>query len=53
MAGIIRRKPSGVALIDHEVGRLLAVLEEAGLAEDTLVVFSSEDRTTDTLLVVI
>lgn len=31
-----------IALIDHEVGRILAALEEAGLAEDTLVVFSSD-----------
>lgn len=31
-----------IALIDHEVGRILAALEAAGLAEDTLVVFSSD-----------
>lgn len=31
-----------IALVDHEVGRILAALEEAGLAEDTLVVFSSD-----------
>ena len=31
-----------IALVDHEVGRILAALEEAGLADDTLVVFSSD-----------
>ncbi len=31
-----------IALIDHEVGRILASLDAAGLAEDTLVVFSSD-----------
>jgi len=31
-----------IALIDNEVGRILAALEEAGLAENTLVVFSSD-----------
>ena len=31
-----------IALIDHEVGRILNALEQAGLAQDTLVVFSSD-----------
>ncbi|WBB58510.1 sulfatase-like hydrolase/transferase [Streptomyces sp. WMMC500] len=31
-----------VALIDDEVGRILAALDEAGLADDTLVVFTSD-----------
>ena len=31
-----------IALIDHEIGRILTALDEAGLAEDTLVVFSSD-----------
>ena len=31
-----------IALIDYEVGRILAALDVAGLAEDTLVVFSSD-----------
>ncbi len=31
-----------IALVDYEVGRILASLEEAGLADDTLVVFSSD-----------
>ncbi len=31
-----------IALIDHEVGRILAALKAAGLAENTLVVFSSD-----------
>ncbi|MGP3937402.1 sulfatase family protein [Nonomuraea sp. KM88] len=31
-----------VSLVDDEVGRILAVLEEEGLAEDTLVVFTSD-----------
>ena len=31
-----------IALIDHEVGRILQALEAAGLAEDTLVVFTSD-----------
>jgi len=31
-----------VSLIDHQVGRMLAVLDELGLADDTLVVFSSD-----------
>ncbi|MEQ8343631.1 MAG: sulfatase-like hydrolase/transferase [Marinovum algicola] len=31
-----------IALIDHEVGRILAALEVAGMAENTLVVFSSD-----------
>jgi len=31
-----------IALVDYEVGRMLAALEAAGLAEDTLVVFSSD-----------
>lgn len=31
-----------IAFIDHEVGRILAALAQAGLAEDTLVVFSSD-----------
>jgi len=31
-----------IALIDHEVGRILEALDKAGLAEDTLVVFTSD-----------
>jgi arylsulfatase A-like enzyme len=31
-----------VALIDDEVGRILRVLEDAGLADDTLVIFTSD-----------
>ena len=31
-----------VSLVDDEVGRILAVLEEEGLAEDTIVVFTSD-----------
>ena len=31
-----------IALIDHEVGRMLEALETAGLAENTLVVFTSD-----------
>lgn len=31
-----------VALVDHEVGRILDELDKAGLTEDTLVVFSSD-----------
>jgi len=31
-----------IALVDYEVGRILAALEAAGLADDTLVVFSSD-----------
>ncbi len=31
-----------IALIDHEVGRILAALGAAGLAEETLVVFTSD-----------
>ena len=31
-----------IALIDDEVGRILQALDEAGLAEDTLVVFTSD-----------
>lgn len=32
-----------VEALDHEVGRLLAALEEAGLEEDTVVVFTSDN----------
>jgi arylsulfatase A len=32
-----------VETLDHEVGRLLAALDEAGLAENTLVVFTSDN----------
>jgi len=31
-----------IALVDYEVGRILQALDEAGLAQDTLVVFSSD-----------
>jgi len=31
-----------IALVDYEVGRILKALEDAGLAEDTLVVFTSD-----------
>jgi arylsulfatase A-like enzyme len=31
-----------ISLVDHQVGRLLAVLDETGLSEDTLVVFTSD-----------
>ena len=31
-----------VAMLDHEIGRLLTYLQESGLAEDTLVVFTSD-----------
>lgn len=31
-----------IALIDHEVGRIMEALAQAGLAEDTLVVFTSD-----------
>lgn len=31
-----------IALADHEIGRILNALDEAGLTEDTLVVFSSD-----------
>lgn len=31
-----------IALVDHEIGRILDALEDAGLANDTLVVFSSD-----------
>ncbi len=31
-----------VALIDDETGRILAALDDLGLAEDTLVVFTSD-----------
>ena len=31
-----------IALVDYEVGRILQALEQAGLAEDTLVVFTSD-----------
>jgi arylsulfatase A-like enzyme len=31
-----------IALIDHEIGRILAALETAGMAQSTLVVFSSD-----------
>jgi len=32
-----------IVQLDHEVGRVLQVLEESGLAKDTLVVFSSDN----------
>ena len=38
-AGMINR-------LDHEIGRVLAALEELGLAKDTLVVFSSDQGAT-------
>ena len=31
-----------IALIDHEIGRILSALEQAGHADDTLVIFSSD-----------
>jgi len=31
-----------IALVDHEVGRILAALERSGLVDDTLVVFTSD-----------
>ncbi|UTW11405.1 sulfatase-like hydrolase/transferase [Marinobacterium rhizophilum] len=31
-----------ISLVDHQVGRILIALEEAGIADDTLVVFSSD-----------
>ncbi|MBS7807284.1 sulfatase-like hydrolase/transferase [Variovorax sp. PCZ-1] len=31
-----------ISLVDHQVGRILAALEEEGLAENTLVVFTSD-----------
>ena len=33
---------AGIALIDHQVGRVLDCLEEQGLADDTIVVFTSD-----------
>jgi len=39
---IIANTYGQIALIDHQVGRLLIALEEAGLAEDTLVIYVSD-----------
>ena len=39
---IIANTYGQIALIDHQVGRLTIALEEAGLAEDTLVVYISD-----------
>lgn len=42
MLGITRSYYAAVAWADHNVGRLLSALEEAGCAEDTLVVYTSD-----------
>ncbi len=39
---IIANTYGQISLIDHQVGRILIALEEAGLAEDTIVVFTSD-----------
>ncbi|WP_137701957.1 sulfatase-like hydrolase/transferase [Marimonas lutisalis] len=39
---IIANTYGQIALIDHQVGRLMIALEEAGLREDTLVIFISD-----------
>ena len=39
---IVARYLGEVALIDHQVGRILQTLDELGLAENTLVVYSSD-----------
>jgi len=31
-----------ISLVDHQVGRLMAVLEETGLADDTVVIFTAD-----------
>ncbi|MEO0999135.1 MAG: sulfatase-like hydrolase/transferase [Pseudomonadota bacterium] len=42
MREIIANTYGQIALIDHGVGRLLIALEEAGIAENTIVVYSSD-----------
>lgn len=39
---IIANTYGQIALIDHQVGRMLIALEEAGLADDTIVIFTSD-----------
>lgn len=39
---IIANTYGQIALIDHQVGRLLVALEDAGLADDTVVIFTSD-----------
>ena len=39
---IVARYLGEVMLLDHHVGRILAALDEAGLADDTLVVYSTD-----------
>ena len=41
-APVVARYLGVVALIDHQVGRILAALDELGLAERTLVVYTSD-----------
>ncbi len=41
-APIVARYLGVIALIDHQVGRILAALEELGLAQQTLVAFTSD-----------
>jgi arylsulfatase A-like enzyme len=41
-APIVARYLGEVALIDHQVGRILGALDELGLAENTLVVYTSD-----------
>jgi arylsulfatase A-like enzyme len=42
MREIIARTYGMVSFVDHEVGRVLATLDELGLAEDTIVVYTSD-----------
>lgn len=42
LAEIIANTYGQIALIDHQVGRIMAALEEAGLAENTIIVYSSD-----------
>lgn len=39
---IIQNYYGQIALIDHNVGRILIALEEAGIADDTLVIYTSD-----------
>ncbi len=45
MREIIARTYGMVSFVDHEVGRVLATLDELGLAEDTIVVYMSTTAT--------